>query len=123
MKLLLNKDLPALRAAREAEIARAAAAARALFATPGKDGIYLSKREEAEAWIAAGEPEDLAEYPYLSQETGVTAPTTSQLALLWINLNILWVKVYGPQIEGREQRAKQAIALAATPAEIEAVAF
>jgi hypothetical protein len=123
MRIELTKDLPALRALGEARIARTAAAERARYATPGKDGIYLAKREEAEAWVAAGEPEDLSAYPYLAEETGVTAPTTGQLALLWINLNILWVKVFGPQIEGREQRAKRAIAEAGTPAAIDAVSF
>ena len=120
MRLSIAKDLTPLRQQAVRDIIALAATERALVATPGKDGIYIAKRAEAERWLDAGQPAELADYPYLTQEVGVTAPTTYELALLWVNLNLLWVNVLGPAIEGREQRAKATVAAAMTPAAIRA---
>lgn len=123
MKLSVSKDLPALRAAAVARVAAAAAAERSRYATPGKDGLYLAKLDEGARWEAAGEPAELAAYPFIAEEAGVTADDARQLVTLWQNLNALWLGVFGPAIEGREQRAKAAIESARTPAEIAAISL
>lgn len=121
MKITVRKDLPRLRAAAVAKVAALAAANRTLYATPGKDGVYSAKLAEANRWFQDGQPADLSDYPYIEAETGVTAPTAYELALLWLNLQTLWVNQLAPQIERREQLAKAAIAAAASPAAIDAV--
>jgi hypothetical protein len=121
MKVSVQKDLAPLKIAADQEITRRAADARAVYASPDKAAIYLEKRDEAERWLASGEPEDLDGFPYLAQETGVTAPTTYQLASLWINLSALWLTQIGPAIEGAEQRAKRDVSQALKPADLDAV--
>ena len=56
---------------------------------PGQDMIYLAKETEARAWVAAEDP-DMADYPLLSAEVGITAPDADALAQLWLNLATLW---------------------------------
>lgn len=56
---------------------------------PGQEMIYLAKEAEAKAFIADPEP-DLAQYPLLEAETGITAPTAAALAAMWIGLSAAW---------------------------------
>ena len=121
MKVSVRKDLAPLKIAADQEITRRAAEARAVYASPDKAAIYLQKRDEAERWLASGEPEDLADFPFLAQEVTVTAPTTYQLASLWINLSMLWLNQIGPSIEGAEQRAKLAASQATKPADLDLI--
>lgn len=121
MKLSVTKDLAPLRAAAVAAILDLSARNRNAYATPGKDAVYLSKRDEAIRWVHDGSPADLADYPYLAAEVGVTEPTAHELAQTWLNLNALWVGILAPRIEGKEKMALRAIAQATTPAQIEAV--
>jgi hypothetical protein len=129
MKISATKDMPALRAAANARIVKAAAAERAKHTTPGKANIYAAKREEAERWLLGRPPNakgkvpapDPADYPYLAAETGLTAPTADDLARLWRDLSEQWNKTTAPAIEQRERRAKLAIEAAACPADIDAV--
>lgn len=121
MKLTMTKDMQRLRAAAAERITELAARNRAAYATPGKDGVYITKLSEARLWLADGQPEDLAQYPYLQAETGITAPTTYELAQIWLNRNDLWVMVLAPAIERREQIAKRAIDRATSPAQLDAI--
>lgn len=56
---------------------------------PGQDMIYQAKEAEARSWIADPAP-DLAGYPLLTAEIGITAPDPEQLAQLWLNMANLW---------------------------------
>lgn len=120
MKLSVTKDLAPLRVKAVERIAEMATRNRAAYATPGKDAVYLSKRDEARRWVEAGQPEDLTGYPYLQGEVGVTEPTAQQLVQTWLTRNDLWMSVIAPRIERQEHTAKRAILQATTPAEIEA---
>jgi hypothetical protein len=123
MKITATKDMGAIRAAADRRIAQAAAAERARYSTPGKDGLYLAKLDEAARYEDAGMPADLGGFPFIAAEVGVTAETPAQLVTLWQNLSLLWLGHFGPAIEGREQRAKAAIAAADTPAQVAAVSL
>lgn len=56
---------------------------------PGQDALYLEKRAEAVAYVAAvargAEPATLRDYPLLDNEVGITAPAAWQLAQVWLN--------------------------------------
>lgn len=86
---------------------------------PGQEMIYQAKQAEAQAWIAAEAP-DLADYPLLSAEIGITAPEADQLAQLWLNMAALWLQVAG-QLEAQRLTLTAAVAAATTVAEVEAV--
>lgn len=55
----------------------------------GQDALYLEKRAEAVAYVAAtqvqGEPLTLEDYPLIENEVGITAPTPWQLAQIWLH--------------------------------------
>ncbi|MFP5479890.1 MAG: hypothetical protein ACLGIE_09405 [Alphaproteobacteria bacterium] len=55
----------------------------------GQDTLYLEKRAEAVAYVAAtevqGEPLTLEDYPLIENEVGITAPTPWQLAQIWLH--------------------------------------
>ncbi len=115
-------ELDVAKADAVASVRAAANAARDLFRTPGKDGVYLTKLAEGRAWRAAGEPADLTGYPSIAAEVGAdtTAPTASALVALWEAMNDLWTKRAQPAIEGAEQRALKAIAAAGTLTAVDA---
>lgn len=95
-RIVGRKNLDFLRYRGEQAIDAAADRTRARFATPGKHQIYSDKRREATAYLAAvtaGDPIDMAQHPYLAAETGITAPTTEDLANLWITMNQQWQQV------------------------------
>jgi hypothetical protein len=52
---------------------------------PGQMAIYQAKEAEARAWLADAAPQ-LADYPLIAAEVGITAPTGSELAQLWLNM-------------------------------------
>ena len=91
---------------------------------PGQEAIYLEKRAEARAYIAqatqAGAPSDLAEYPLLAGEIGVTAPDAWQLAQLWLNSAELFRRV-GAATETHRLRALAALATAPDHETIETI--
>lgn len=121
MKISVSKDLAPLRLKAAAAIDAAAAAERAQHVSVGKDGVYLSKVAEATRYLAAGEPDDLTDFPYLRAEVGVTASNASELAELWLALNERLVLTIAPMIERVTSTAKKAVALASTPAAIDQV--
>lgn len=86
---------------------------------PGQDMIYLAKEAEARAWVNAVAP-DLADYPLLAAEIGITAPDADQLAQLWLNMAALW-RAAAAQLEALRLTTQAAIASAASPEEIDAI--
>lgn len=104
-----------------AEVAAAIAAARTALITdlPGQSMIYLAKEAEARAWLADPAP-DMAEYPMLSAEIGLTAPDARALAQIWLNMATLW-RSAAATLEARRLTLNAAIDAATTVAEVEAV--
>lgn len=122
-RIVASKNLDLLRYRGEQAIDAAADRTRARFATPGKHAIYADKRNEAIAYLvaaAAGDPIDMAQYPYLAAETGVTAPTTEALADLWIAMNAQWQMV-AAALEQITIAAKAQVRAAASGAAIDAI--
>lgn len=105
----------------QARLIEVMAAARMAFVTPlpGQDMVYLAKETEARAWVAAETP-DLADYPLLSAEVGVTAPDADQLAQLWLNMAALW-RTTAAELEGLRLSTKAAIAAAQSVEEIDTI--
>lgn len=90
------------------------AARSALVTTlPAQDMIYLAKEAEAAAWVAADAP-DLADYPLLSAEVGISAPDADQLAQLWLNMSSMW-RAAAAQLEALRLSRGAQIDAAETP--------
>jgi hypothetical protein len=85
---------------------------------PGQDMVYLAKEAEARAWTSAVSP-DLADYPLISAEVGITAPDADQLAQLWLNMAALW-RSAAAGLEALRLSTQAAIEAAQSPAEITA---
>ncbi len=85
---------------------------------PGQDMIYLAKLTEAAAWTTAVDP-DPADYPLLSAEVGITAPTADELAQLWLNMGQLW-RAAAAQLEALRMSTGAAIDAAETPEDVAA---
>jgi hypothetical protein len=118
-------DLLALKREVVAKINARAGAARATFITvlPGQDMLYLEKRGEAVAYVAANpDPTTLGGFPLLAAEVGpgLTAPTAYQLAQIWLYMGEQW-KLAAGQIETARLGAVYAVEAAATEAEIAAI--
>lgn len=109
-----------LAAQTESEVRRQSAAARDIWRTPGKDGVYRCKLDEVIAWRAAGEPMDLSPYPHLAAEIGITAPTAGELAVVWDAMAAAWVQA-SAGIEAVEQGALKAIRDAVAEEDIAAI--
>lgn len=109
------------RAGAIARVELRAANARARWLTPSvaASGVYLAKEAEARDWLAAGEPADLTDWPFLASEIGLTAPTAWHLAQLWLGMAAAW-RATAATIETARLRAKAAIAAAETDQEIQA---
>jgi hypothetical protein len=112
--------LTSAKAAAHAAVEAAVSAIRHAFVTdlPGQEMIYLAKEAEARAWQAATDP-DLADYPFLQAEVGLTAATPAALATLWLSMAGQW-RAVAAQIEAARMTATAAIGAATTPAEAEA---
>lgn len=80
--------------------------------------IYLAKEAEARAWVGATDP-DLATFPLLAAEIGITAPDADQLAQLWLNMADLW-RSAAAGLEALRLSTQAAIAEATTPEDITA---
>lgn len=111
-------DLAAAKSAAVAAVNGAAGLARLRFVTdaPGQSMTYAAKQAEALAWIAAAQPADLTDYPWLAAEVGITAPTAAALASLWLTMAAQWAAA-GSQIEAVRMTAISAIGAATTEAE------
>lgn len=106
------------KAAAQARLIGVMSAARLAFVTllPGQDMVYLAKETEARAWVGEVSP-DLADYPLLSAEVGITAPDADQLAQLWLNMASLW-RGAAAELEGLRLSTQAAIAAAGSEAEL-----
>lgn len=86
-------DLAKAKRAAIAEVNAWAAAERVKHITiiPGQDMIYLAKEAEAVRWLAADPaPADLAGFPLIAAEVGITAETPWHLAQIWAQLGQIW---------------------------------
>ena len=101
-------------------VADLVSSARTHFITslPGQDAIYQAKYEEAVAYQADPSP-DMAEYPFLSAEIGVTAVDASDIATIWVALRTGWI-ASAAAIENARLIANAALASATTVAALEA---
>lgn len=86
---------------------------------PGQDLLYAAKEAEARRWVADTEPSE-ADYPLLLAETGITAPTSDQLAQVWLNLAAMW-RVDAARLERTRQALLRDIEAATSADEIAAV--
>ena len=111
--VLPSLSLPEAKAQAVAQLNSAVAMVRGKYITvlPGQDMIYMAKEAEAVSYLAAL-PETLIDYPFLTKEVGITAPTAYELAQLWINMAALWRPV-AAEIEGIRQSTIQLIVAAA----------
>jgi hypothetical protein len=107
----------------ETKIDNKAASVRSRFATPGKHQLYADKRDEAVRYLAAAKGQtvpNLADYPFLEAEVGVSAASPRDLAELWIAMDKQWKKV-AAGIERLTISAKARIRAANSQAEIDSV--
>ena len=113
-------DLVAAKVAAITAINAATGLARQQFITtcPGQEMIYIAKEREALAFLAAPVVE-LAAYPLLAAEVGVTAPSVWELAQIWANVAVYW-RGLAAQIEGARMRAIARIEVAADPRSVAA---
>lgn len=121
-EIRMTVDLAQLRAEASRRVDRAAEAERQRWVTAGSGQamVYIAKAAEARRYLAATPlPADLADYPLLSAELGITAPTALDLAHIWLALDAGWTAA-AARIEAARLAAKAAIAAAATPAAISA---
>ncbi|WP_018632153.1 hypothetical protein [Neomegalonema perideroedes] len=118
--VVASGDLGAAKAAARARLIAHVAAARAALITnlPGQEMVYLAKEAEAEAWLAARDP-DAADYPLLAAEVGTTAETPDQLAQIWLNKGALWREAVA-RLEALRLRRGAALDAARTPKDVEA---
>lgn len=109
------------RATAHAALATRIAAARSALITdlPGQQMIYLAKEAEARAFLADPAP-DLAAYPLLAAEVGLTAPDAQALAQIWLNMAMLWRNA-AAGLEATRLALGAAIDAATTVAEVRAV--
>lgn len=113
-------DLQRYKASSLALVVKAIAQIREVMITdlPGQQMIYLAKEAEAKMWIAATEP-DLADYPLMAAEVGITASTAADLAAMWVALSAAW-RAAAAQLENIRFSAGVAIAAATDEAAIDA---
>lgn len=118
---LVITDLAPMKLAAIAAINAAAGEVRRYFVSdlPGQDMVYLRKEEEARKWLA--EPgSDIALFPFLQAEVGVTAETPDQLCQVWLNLAAGWLGI-AALIEHLRFAASAGVQAATTPGEVDAV--
>ncbi|OJY36998.1 MAG: hypothetical protein BGP11_12900 [Rhodobacterales bacterium 65-51] len=110
--------LAAAKAEARVTLAAAVTAARAALITdlPGQSIIYLAKEAEARAWMADPAP-DLADYPLIAAEIGITAPDAASLVQIWLNMAALW-RSAAADLEALRLTASAAIDAATTLEEV-----
>ena len=90
----------------------------------GQEMIYLAKEQEAKDWQAASAP-DLADFPLLSAEVGITASTADELATLWLTMASQWRET-AASLEAIRLKAKAdietAVSVEAVKTVVEAIA-
>lgn len=115
------RTLDQVKASARARVVAWAAAERTKYITvlPGQEMIYLAKEAEAVRFVADPAP-DMAAYPFLASEIGVTATTPYELAQVWLFMSQAW-RGAAAQIEQARLAALAQIEAALTIAEVEAV--
>lgn len=110
--------LAAAQAEARVTLAGAVATARAGLITdlPGQQMIYLAKEAEAARWAADPAP-DLADYPLIAAEIGITAPDAASLVQIWLNMAALW-RSAAADLEALRLTASAAIDAATTVEEV-----
>lgn len=108
-----------VRAIRRIEVIAECARNRWITPSVAASGIYLAKESEARDWLAAGEPEDLADHPLIAGEIGLTAPTAWHIVQLWLGMAAAWRGI-AAAIEAARLGTKAAVEAATTGAEIDA---
>lgn len=120
MKVVGVKNLAAIRAGAVARNNQDAESTRLRFVTPGaaQAMVYQKKVRTAERYVAAGAPEDLAGFPLIAREIGITAATAWEIVQIWLNLDSLWEDI-GSRIESVRLSTNNAINTEIDPARIE----
>jgi hypothetical protein len=115
---LVKVTLEPIKAAYLERIRQAIADVRVNFITDivGQDSIYKAKRDEAARYIADPAP-DLANYPFIKWEIGLTAPTGYELAQTWLYMNES-LEPIAAQLENIRLTATYVIEAASTEEEI-----
>lgn len=122
-RIVAGKNVALNRWEAEACIDETARVVRARFATEGKHQIYSDKRNEAARYletVQAGLEPDMATFPYISAEIGLTAETALDLAELWLWMDSLW-KGAAAAIEQISLAAKAQVRAASSQAEIDTI--
>lgn len=114
-----------LKTARESGASRIDALAENLrntVITPGSGQLYtyLAKEEEAKAFVQDAEP-TAGKYPYIYGGVGTSdGATAAEVAATYLKCAASW-KAFGPSVESVRRKAKDAIAVATSQAEIESI--
>lgn len=94
----------------------AAGAARARFVTvsSAQDSTYTAKYAQAQAYIAAGSPDDASAYSWIAAEATATGKTPKETAEIIVAAGDKWANEIGPKIEGTRIAAKDKISASTT---------
>ena len=113
-------DLDESKAAAAASVNTAIGLVRRKFVTdiPGQDMLYLRKEAEAIRWLSDPAP-DLASFPLISAEIGITGEDGDQIAQVWVNMADLWSGV-AAQLETLRLGHIAQIEVAADQAQVDA---
>lgn len=84
---------------------------------PGQQATYMSKLENAKAYVAAGYPNDASAFLWINAEAIAVGITTQEAADYIISTAAQWEQI-GATIEGARQAAKQALKTATTPGQV-----
>lgn len=113
-------DLDIYKAQAKGEIDTFAGAARSRYITiaPGQEATYQLKANEAEAYVAAGRPEDTTDYPLLTAEANMRGVMVSELADMILSIRAQWVQK-AAAIETIRLSGKLAVDAATTHEEVD----
>ncbi|WP_136685710.1 hypothetical protein [Falsirhodobacter xinxiangensis] len=116
----LAAELEALRSEAIQQVNAVSGAIRARFITviPGQEMLYLLKEREAVDWLAAEAPE-IADYPLVAAEIGITADDADQVAQVYVNMAAM-LRLTAAQLETLRLGAVVAIEGASDVGAIEA---
>ena len=132
MKLVIRKDIAALRRAGIVEVNRRVGDVRAGFVTviPAQDMLYLEKAAEARRFLAAYptpqdvpaeiDPDPALGFPFMLAEIGITAATAHEIAGVYVT-GAASFRAAGAALETVRLGAVAAIEAAVTPAAIDAI--
>lgn len=112
-------DLDMVRTAARNTLDTAVASLREKFVTPmaGQEMIYMAKADEAAAFASDNDP-IAGNYPLLSAEVGITAPTLADVAAIVAGKAVAWKQI-AAAIETVRLRGNKAIDAASTEEELD----